>query len=165
MDCQLATTPWHQMKADWLVIGVPSNGEPSARLTALDQALGRTLTRLRETGDLTGKPANLLTIHDAIGIPAGRVLLVGLGDPKELTVAVFEKAMRTAARQVSEKENVQVAVTWDTNGPLAPAVFVQTAVTAFTVGCVGQDLYRTEPVRFELSDVTILSDPALPSCA
>lgn len=161
MNCQLATTPWHQTKADWLVIGIPSSGEPSARLIAVDHALGRTLTRLRETGDLTGKPDDVLVLPDAVGIPAGRVLLVGLGDPKELTVAVFEKAMRTAARQTSKKENVHVAVAWDTAGPLEQAVLVQTAVTAFTVGCVGQDLYRAEPGRFPFSDVTILSDPAL----
>jgi len=158
MNTQIDTTPWDQVEADWLVVGIAESSELTGPLAVLDAALGGTLARLRESGDLSGRLAKTLAIHDAAGISAQRLLLVGLGDPSALTVARLDKAMSTAARTISEKRDVHVAVGLENLGPLTHSSAAKTVVGAFVVGCVGQDLYQSEPQRFTFESIAILSD-------
>ena len=98
MKAQISTGMWHENDADWLVVGIGESEDLTVAVAALDAATGGQVGRLRESGDLTGKLAELLAVHDVPGINAKRVLFVGLGDLAELTVAKFERAFMTAAR-------------------------------------------------------------------
>src|SRR6478736_4396496 len=111
MNLQIETTAWTTTKGDWLVVGIPETLEISGPLKALDEALDGQITRLKDKKDLTGKLAELLPIRDVPGLAAERLLLVGLGDPQKLDAVTLYKAMITAARHVSVKENQRVAVT------------------------------------------------------
>ena len=161
MRCEIATTEWHQVQADWLVVGIPQDKQFSGPLVALDQNLGGTLTRLKESGDLTGKAGDVVTLRDVPQIAARRLLLVGLGKAEGLNRALFQKAMQTAARAISDKRTSHVAVAiGDTAAsalPLADAV--SSAVTALTIGCVGQGLYQKEAKRFPFEAATVLVRP------
>ena len=161
MDCKVVTTPWHEITGDWLVLGVQESGELAGPLADLDRALDGALARLREAGDLTGKHAELLAVPDARGLAARRLLLVGLGKVDELTPARLDRALTTAARHVSEKKDRSVAVACPraSIGAIAAADFSRIAATAFTVGCVGQNLYQAEPNRHPLARLTIAAEP------
>ncbi|MEX0716091.1 MAG: M17 family peptidase N-terminal domain-containing protein, partial [Planctomycetaceae bacterium] len=159
MQIDFADTPWQEAAADWLVVGLAENEPPAGPLAALDEALGGRIARLREIDDFTGKAGDRLALYDAAGVAATRVLLVGLGKRDQLDAEGFRKALQAAARKLSEKKDVSVAVA-------LPPVAVETltaggaieqAALAFTVGCVGQDRYRTEPGRFPFRSVTILA--------
>ncbi len=162
MNIQINTGAWSQVQADWLIVGVAEGGEWAGPVDALDDALGGQLARLREAGDLTGKSGDLLEIRDAPGIAAQRVLVVGLGKTDELDTARLDKAVITAARRVSEKQEVNVAVGVAVVGAdsLWAVDCAQTIATAMSVGCVGQGLYRAEKNRFPIQNVTVLADPA-----
>ncbi len=158
MNVRAVTTPWQSAEADWLIVFVPEGADFFGPPADFDKASGGRLTRLKEAGDLTGKQAELLAIRDAQPLPAKRVLLVGIGKPAEFTPQRFEKACLTAVRSVSEKKFPKVAIA-------APVVegtsanvtdLVQIIATAAAVGSTGQGIYKAEPSRFPIEELTIL---------
>ncbi len=161
MPIEISNIPWNEVEADWLIVGLSESGELQGSLGALDEALGGQLTRLREAGDLTGKSAETLAIHDARGIQTQRLLVVGLGKPDELNLARFDTAIMTAVRQVSDKKamSIALAVPEIGSGPLSTERSAQAIATAATVGSVGQDLYRAKPGHFPFENVAILIGP------
>ena len=149
MDLRVVSAATREVEADWLVVGVPEGGEWSGELIALDNALLEQLSRLRESGDLTGKLAELLTIPDTPTLKSRRLLLVGLGSLTDLSASRWEKAAMTASRQMSSKADVRVAVCIPEQlGPLSRDRAVEIVATALIVGSHGQDLYKAERSRF-----------------
>ena len=110
MDISLSSGPWKDIKCGWLIVGITETPDLSGPLGELDSALNNAISRLIEAGDLKGKPADLLPLHDVPGIAADRVLFVGLGDSDEITRARFDKAMMTAIRNISTREDVSAAI-------------------------------------------------------
>ncbi|MBW3538675.1 MAG: leucyl aminopeptidase [Planctomycetes bacterium] len=161
MKCRVVTSAWKDVEADWLVVGLPEEFDLSGAAGELDRALDGQLARLREAEDLTGKHAELLTVHGPRGIAARRLLLVGLGKLEELTAARLEKALLTSARKASEKEHQKVAVAWPSApvASMAPAEAAALIATTLTVGCVGQDLYQSEHKRFLFDEASVAVEP------
>jgi leucyl aminopeptidase len=157
MEMKTDFSPWGDVETDWLVVGIAESDRPSEGVADLDERLGGQLTRLHDAGDFSGKPADRLAVHDVPGIAAGRLLLVGLGNQDELTVARLRKAMQAAARTVSAKKDVSVAVAVADAGPLSAEDCARIVTIAFGVGCVGQDSYRAEPQHFLLKRISVLT--------
>ncbi|WHZ19693.1 MAG: Cytosol aminopeptidase PepA [Rhodanobacteraceae bacterium] len=80
-----------------VVVGV-YDGALSPAAAAIDAASGGTLTRLRESGDFTGKAGKTLMLHGLAGVKAPRVLLVGLGSQKDFDGRTFEQACADAGK-------------------------------------------------------------------
>lgn len=157
MDLRVICAAARDVEADWLVIGVPEGNEWSSDLIDLDNALQGQLSRLREAGDLTGKLAELVTIPDTPTLKSRRLLLVGLGLPRDMSVARWEKAAMTAARQVSSKKDVRIAACVPEQlGSLARERAVETLATALVVGSQGQDLFKAERSRFPFTAAQIV---------
>lgn len=158
MNVSVSNVALNEVDADWLIVGIFESAELSGALADLDTSLGGRLVRLRESGDIAGKPAELLALHDLPGLTARRLLLVGLGSAEALTSAVFEKAMMTAVRHVSAKPDRQIAIALPENltDSLTMEQAVETIAVAVEVGSVGQDLYRAEPAHFRLKSAEIL---------
>lgn len=157
LRCDFAA--WTQAPADWLVVPVLADAAPSAALTSLDAALGGALTRLREAGDFSAKFATTLALRGVTGIAASRVLLLGLGNAAELTRGRLDRALTTAARSISDKAAVKVAVALP-ELPLGQATTAESAASSFLIGCVGQDLFKAEKSRFPFAAVTLLAGEA-----
>jgi leucyl aminopeptidase len=162
MDVSLSTALWHEADGDWLIVGVTESPDLSGPLSDLDEALSGALSRLIEAGDVKGKLAELLPLHEAPGVAADRVLFVGLGKSDDLNRSRFEKAMMTAVRKVSSKDNVSVAigVSEAIAANVGVAVAVETAATAAVVGSQGQDSLKAEQGHFPLTGATILVSEA-----
>ena len=158
MQIEVGGGAWAEIEADWLVAGVVQSEELTAELSALDESLGGTVSRLRESGDLPEKPGDAVLLPDAPGVAAGRVLLVGLGPAGDLTVAKLEKALLSAARRASKKAAVSVAVALPNlaDSPVPDDRAAQVAAISLSIGCVGQSLYRSEPARFAFTAATII---------
>jgi leucyl aminopeptidase len=161
MKLQRATIPWTQAAGDWLIVGVPESFDLDGPLGTLDQALSGQISRLRESEDLTGKLAESISVPAPAGIRAKRLLLIGLGPANQISDASLHKALMTAARAVSAKKTERIAVAIPTAGAadLALSRRVQIAATAFSVGCIGQDLYRAEKKRYPFDNVDLLVEP------
>lgn len=163
MDVHLEITPWTSVAADWLVVGIAEAADLTGQLGALNEALGGQLGRLRESNDFTGKAAETVSLPAVTGIAAKRVLLVGLGAAEKMTEAVLTKAMTTAARNISAKKTESIAVTLPAVGPADFGISrrMQAVVAAIHVGCIGQDLYRTEKKRFQFEKVQLLAESGM----
>ncbi|MCX7421475.1 MAG: leucyl aminopeptidase [Planctomycetia bacterium] len=160
MEVKLTTAHAREIDADWLVIGVPETSEWGTELTALDDALGEQLSRLREAGDLTGKLAELLTIPDTPALNTRRLLLVGTGQPNDLTVAKWEKTAMTAVRQISSKRDLRIAFCVPEQlGTLSNERAIETIATALIVGSRGQDVCKTERSRYSFLAAQIVLSP------
>lgn len=157
MDISLSSGPWKDIKCGWLIVGITETPDLSGPLGELDSALNNAISRLIEADDLKGKPADLLPLHDVPGIAADRVLFVGLGDSDEITRARFDKAMMTAIRNISTREDVSVAICLSESctGSLSFQDAVETTATAIIVGAQGQDSLKAEPGHFPLSSASI----------
>ena len=161
MPWQLDATPWVSADGDWLIVGVPEAIEMSGQLTNLDSALGGQLTRLKESGDLTGKLAETIALRGVQGLATiSRVLLVGLGKLEQQTESGLHRAVITAVRQITTKANQRVAVAVPKLASLTPQIVLKIVAAATQIGGQGQDLYRTERQRFPLSNVQLLVDTA-----
>ncbi len=79
--------PVAQVDADWLLVGLWEKNGLDANIAALDARLGGVLSRLKDSGDITGKAKELTPILDVRGIGAKRVLAVGLGSKTKIDFA------------------------------------------------------------------------------
>lgn len=162
MDVQLSAAPAVAAEGDWLLTGLFADAPLEGELAQLNAALGGQIARLQAAGDFTGKIGEIVPVRAATGISAQRLLLLGLGPAEKLTPATLERAFLTATRTISSKATELVSVWIPTGGPSEIPLMqrIQIITTALHVGCVGQDLYRTEKKRFPLVNVRLLVDPA-----
>lgn len=65
---------------------------------AIDAASGGAVTRLRKSGDFTGKIGTTLVLHGIPGVAAPRVLLVGLGSEDDFDAQAFQRACSEAGK-------------------------------------------------------------------
>ena len=158
MDISISDAAWKDVDCDWLVVGLTESLDLTGPLGELDTAMGGTISRLIEAGDLKGKLAELLPLHDAAGVAADRVLFLGLGKSDELTRARYEKAVMAAARKVSSKADTSTAIclTGSGFGSVSSSVAAEIAATAIIVGPQGQDALKAEPGHFPLSAAAIV---------
>src|SRR5437867_1278277 len=103
MDIKVRTGNVEEEAADAVVV-MHCEGEP--RLTggaaALDTRLKGRLAALLKSGEFTGKPNQVSIVHIAPGerVHAKRVVLVGLGKPKDVSLEKLRQSMATAAKAV-----------------------------------------------------------------
>jgi len=163
LEFQVRPGSWTTAAGDWLVVPVTEPVDLAGPWQELNAALDGQLARLIEAGDLTGKLASIIGLKGISGIASRRLLLIGLGKSNELTVQKLDKALTTAARSISDKKDLRVAVAVPPGnlGEITPAQFVKSAAVAMQVGSLGQDLYRTEKARFPFAAIEFTGTDSL----
>jgi leucyl aminopeptidase len=103
-----------RVEADVLALALPQldprSWRPSARLAALDRALGGRLAAALRTGDFRGKPAESLTLYPDGSIAARRVLLVGIGDEAKVDAEALRRAAGNAVGAALGRRAEQLAI-------------------------------------------------------
>jgi leucyl aminopeptidase len=89
-----------KQRSDCVVVGVFEGGKLSDAAQALDKAAKRYLSDVIARGDMSGKSASTLLLHDVPNILCDRVLLVGLGKAGELNSKAGLEILRAAFRAV-----------------------------------------------------------------
>ncbi len=158
MQLHFNTSPLSEVVADWLLIPLTEAADLPADVQQLDAALGGAITRLRESGDFTGKPGQTVPLHALAGVSPRRLMLVGLGPSDKLDAERLRRSLATAARGVSESKPGHIACCLPAQGtpPLEQLSMAQLVTTALVVGCVGPDLYKAERSRHPFSEITLL---------
>src|SRR5947209_6778739 len=100
--------PLFEAAADWLIVPVFDEDVFSVSLAALDSRLGGTLSRLRQAGDVSGKPNELTALLDCQGTASQRILIVGLGKREEVDRIALTEAAAAGARYVTDKHRRRV---------------------------------------------------------
>ena len=139
-----------KIQADALVIGVHEGDKLSDVATELDRISDGLITRLRETEEFTGKRNELISLYSLPAVQARLVLIVGLGSPADLGPDVVFQAAGSAARELSKKKRPRVAFAFDAAWP---DELLASAVVGASVGCQGQDLYRSEKKQNPFDEV------------
>lgn len=132
MKYALLTTSFASKSTDCLVIGVWTKGKLSAQGSILDESLGGEITRIVDTGDVSGKVGDTLFVHPK-GCAAKRVLLVGCGDEGALDARNYRKLVNAAVKAVL-KSNARDAVFTLAELPLKDRA-TSWAVTMLTQEC------------------------------
>lgn len=163
MNWVVSTASPASVACNWLVIGVWEKNDLPPAASAVDQATQGAILALVSRGDITGKLGETVDILRVPGIAAERVCVLGLGDPATLTRAKLDKALMTASRKLSGKASVSVAVLLpeEQRCGLSAETIAGCVAYSFTVGCVGQGLYKAEADRHEFTGVTLLVEGAL----
>jgi leucyl aminopeptidase len=94
-----------------LVVGVFEGGKLSETARAVDAASGKYLSGILKRGDLDAKPGATLMLHSVAGMPAERVLLVGLGSEKDFHEAPFRAALGATVKALRSTGAADAAIT------------------------------------------------------
>jgi leucyl aminopeptidase len=105
---------------------------PEGDATAVDKALDGAIAQLIKQGDIKGKLNEVTIIHSLGGLPAGRIIVVGLGKKKELTVNKVRGAVAETCRYLRGKGVTSVAST--IQGVGINGIKIEDAVQAMTEG-------------------------------
>jgi leucyl aminopeptidase len=108
MEFSIKAVSPETVKTGCVVVGIHSDRELTPPAKRVDQA-SRGAVR-RALGDLSGKTGSTLLLRDLPGIAATRVLLVGLGERKELAEASFREALRAAGGALKELDAKDAAL-------------------------------------------------------
>ncbi|HEX9077454.1 MAG TPA: leucyl aminopeptidase [Anaerolineae bacterium] len=86
-------------KGDGIVVNLFEGVKtPAGATAAVDKALGGTLAKLIEKGDIKGKLGSATVVHTVDRLPADRVCVVGLGKESEFTVDRSREAAANGAK-------------------------------------------------------------------
>jgi leucyl aminopeptidase len=94
-----------------IVVGVYENGVLSSAAARVDNATDGLIKRQVDSGDISGKTGNSTLLFAPEGIPAKRVLVVGLGAQKSFDAARYQKINLEATRALGRLP-VSYAVSW-----------------------------------------------------
>lgn len=158
MRLTFSTTPFHEIEADWLIVGAWENEVWQGALADLDRKLDGTLTRLRERGDIRGKAKELTPLYEVRGLKTPRLLVVGLGKRDKIDFAGLVDAGSAAARSITGKGTKRLAIAVPDG---APQLTVETAARAVGVGlwhgCEGPGLRKSKPDRFAPAEICLIT--------
>src|SRR5262245_13936701 len=90
------------------------------------------------------------TILTPTGMKTSRLVVLGLGAKSKLDRGVAYRATATVAKTLAGKERKQVAYYVSDGWPLE---VVEAGICGALVGCVGQDLYRSERKMFPCGEM------------
>jgi leucyl aminopeptidase len=82
---------------------------PEGEAAAADKALDGVISNLIKQGDIKGKLNEITVLHSLGKLPAGRIVVVGLGKQKELTVNKVRGAVAEACRYLRGKAVTSLA--------------------------------------------------------
>jgi leucyl aminopeptidase len=155
-----AAVPLAEVPADYLVVGVWENEPFSPSIAALDARLDGDLTRLKESGDLTGKALELVAFPSPRGIAARRLCLVGLGKIAKAGRAELHDAAAAALRSITGKRYDRVAFALPDPSPPLPLHETLLACAVGAVqGSVGPGIRKSDPGRFLPGTIVLTCPP------
>jgi leucyl aminopeptidase len=91
-------------------ITVGENGDPMPALLTTSDAVTNAAAQVLESGEFTAAQGEIVLIHSPAGLKAERLLLVGIGKAKNLSVNGVRKAAGTALRAAKPRGLQDVAV-------------------------------------------------------
>jgi leucyl aminopeptidase len=102
MEYNIKTGDPAQQRTACLILGVFSRRQLTPLAQQIDTASEGHLSKLLKRGDMDGNSGQQLMVYDLPGIAAERILLVGLGKPRELTMKRYTGALAAAVKQLNE---------------------------------------------------------------
>ena len=102
MKYQIKAGAAEKQRTACLILGVYERRKLSAPAEAVDEAANGLLTSVLASGDIDGKVGQTLLLHSPDSLACERILLVGLGKPREFNATRYTQAISHAAKAVSK---------------------------------------------------------------
>jgi leucyl aminopeptidase len=96
MKFTLNTTPAPELDTPCLVIGVLENTPLTGSAKLVDDSSGGKLTRLIDSGDISTDWKDTTLLHGLEGVKAGRILVLGFGEPEKFDPVRYDMACFSA---------------------------------------------------------------------
>jgi len=156
LSFNVVTTPADRVAAELLAVPIGKGAEFGPGADAVDAALdGGLAAFLAETG-FDGKLGETLAVPTGGRLRAKAAVLVGIGDPAELTVYGVRRAAAAVARRAAKAASV--ATTLATAGPeLAVADAAQAVAEGFVLGGYQYLEYKGDAKPSKLKKVTLIA--------
>jgi leucyl aminopeptidase len=147
MQTTVTHRPAAEVRADLLAVPLaqvdPKRWRVPARLAALDAALGGRLGEVIGAGDFRGKRGETLLLYGSAGLPARRVLLVGLGAEAELDLQALREAAGAAIAASLARGAAQAAIVAPAFRRVRTPALVQALVEGAVLASYRFDRYRS----------------------
>lgn len=100
MEWKLTSEPLSQLAADAIIVFHGKNRESTEGITReIDEALEYRISNLITEGEIKGSFGEINVIHNWGKLPSTRVIVVGVGEEKEVDLTRLKDAVATAARK------------------------------------------------------------------
>lgn len=161
MKIQLVESSWRSVQCDVLLVPVFQDENWQEGLAAeLDSALDGLLTEMRDSGEWKGEDEDLAVIYRPSSLPAGRLILLGVGKEAEYDGAMIRKTIARAVRKLSACRFQKLAVF--RRSRLNPVNAAQAAVEGVVLGTYEGDEYKTEDrSKAFLEEILFVADEPL----
>jgi leucyl aminopeptidase len=154
MQIQLETQPYASIDSDALVTYIFDKDDKfDGVLGDIDRAMNGRLGSLAASGEITGKPLELLLLHFPEGLAAKKLLLVGAGKPEKFAISDLRKIAGTALRHLKSR-GVKKFIFLTREGERGPAA-AQAAVEGLIVADFESNKYHTEKKEREIQSVAL----------
>jgi leucyl aminopeptidase len=155
MQITLETKPFATLETDALVSYVFEDPDlVQGRIAELDQFTEGLLKKLATSGELTGKPLEMILLHAPRGLKSTRLLLVGAGKREKFDSAVLRKIAGAALRYLKSRGVKQFAFVLRENEA------VENAAQAIAEGALTAD-FESDKYKTEKKDAKSVDSMAL----
>ncbi len=141
MQISTLSTPLNLLAVDAVVVGVWGDGSLTTSAAELDKATGGAVKKLLEAKEISPKRGDVATLLAPSGIEELQALVIGLGDKADLDRGAAFRLAATASKALAAKTRAKVAY-YFTEG--WSDELLESAICGGIVGCVGQDLYKSQ---------------------
>lgn len=160
MEIKVASGDITRTKAGAIIVNFYDGMERPEGVTAsVDAALGEAISQLIKQGEIKGKTGQITVIHSLGKLPADRVVVLGLGKQKELTLDRVRGATAEACRLLRQKQVDSIATI--AQGAGIAGITVEGSAQAITEGALlGLYSFRKHitktPEHGEIKQLTII---------
>ncbi|MFC2044248.1 leucyl aminopeptidase [Chloroflexota bacterium] len=132
---------------------------PEGDAAIVDEALGRAISQLIGQGEIKGKHKEITIIHSLGRVPAGKVVVCGLGEKSKLTIDKIRGAVAETCRLIRQRNTVNIAII--PMGASIAGITTESSSQAITEGALlGLYTFRKhitkEPEYTEIKHLTIV---------
>jgi len=127
-----------------LVMGVAANQLATPLLEKIDKALDGTLTRAIAAQEFSGNAQQTLLLHGSRQLAAERILLIGLGKERDITLETLRRGGATAVEQLRQRRLTNF--TWIPADSPLHGLQIEAMASAWAEGLILAD-YRFERYR------------------
>ncbi|MGB1239251.1 MAG: leucyl aminopeptidase [Pseudomonadales bacterium] len=153
MDFEIISSDIRNLDTQCIVVGIASDSVLCASAAALDGASEGYLKSIVEGGDITGKLAQTLMLHNVPGVAAKRVLLVGLGEHDKRGDAAQKKIVKAIMAQAKSANLRELAIALDDQTNKNSDIYRQLRLSTQMASA---ELYRYDQTKSTKADAPAL---------
>jgi leucyl aminopeptidase len=153
----VTTTPADRVAAELLAVPIAKGATFGPGADAVDAALGGELGAFLAEAGFEGKLGETLAVPTAGRLRAKAEILVGIGDPEELTVDGLRRAAAAVARRAAKATSVATTLVTAGSGLDVDAA-AQAVAEGFVLGAYQYLDYKGDATPTKLKKVTVIAD-------